>query len=339
MTNKKEKLKMSKYVKGLRILLVVITLMTLTFLLTACSERVVPESQIIHDIENQQLFSKLNVAISDFDILKRQTNIDEKKDIVYVAVTADNEDYSVTRSYVLTYVLYNDDWLLETFDPYFNEGTPDRITPLHGVLYEELKAYINSLDYSQFASFGYSKYSSFECEKIQLGVSFDEQFDLSDYMEINEDGSCEFSFPVTYQFYTFNEVITLPICCDFYNFGWHPYVDTSSISRELVLNENIVGLWGSDDDWFSIAGRLNITSYDEDGCFAELFTIKGKSPVEGKLILESLKRDNGKFSSARLKWENNNSYSSSVFIKLNAFEADTIQVSTMTLDGDWEKIE
>lgn len=49
----------------------------------------------------------------EYKIDKRQTNPDDKTDYVWFSFEAENDDFTCTASYMLTYVLYNEGWLFE----------------------------------------------------------------------------------------------------------------------------------------------------------------------------------------------------------------------------------
>ena len=111
-----------------------ITILTfcLTLGLSACggsasggkpSERT--EKQISEDVQAQDDFiSAYNLKVDSFSISKRQTNQEDKTDFVWCTVTASNNTLSYSAEYELTYVLYNDGWLLEEYMQESSSVTP-----------------------------------------------------------------------------------------------------------------------------------------------------------------------------------------------------------------------
>ena len=88
------------------------------FCLTSCStSSVKSEADILSDIQGQDnWYHDFGLTIEATDITKRQTNKDDKTDYIWVDVSAFNDDFSYTGSYELTYILYNDGWMLEDFE-------------------------------------------------------------------------------------------------------------------------------------------------------------------------------------------------------------------------------
>lgn len=72
------------------------------------------EQQILADVQaKDSYYSTYSLNIDSFSITKRQTNADDKNDFVWCAVAASNSVFSYSAEYKVTYVLYNDGWLLE----------------------------------------------------------------------------------------------------------------------------------------------------------------------------------------------------------------------------------
>lgn len=75
------------------------------------------ENQISKDIQTQDnYFSSCNLKVKSFSITKRQTNPKDKNDFVWCKVTASNSDFLYSAEYKVTYVLYNDGWILEEYN-------------------------------------------------------------------------------------------------------------------------------------------------------------------------------------------------------------------------------
>ncbi len=83
-------------------------------LLSSCGVKAKTEKEVIADLQASRWFISENLEIKSYEITKRQTDIENKKDLIYVMVRAENADVVCDLSYTMTYVLYNDGWVLET---------------------------------------------------------------------------------------------------------------------------------------------------------------------------------------------------------------------------------
>ena len=91
------------------------------------------EDHISTDIQAQDsYFSDYNLKIGSFSISKRQTNTDDKNDFVWCQATATNSDFSYSAEYKVTYVLYNEGWMLESCSK-----ESSSIKPLHSPTSED----------------------------------------------------------------------------------------------------------------------------------------------------------------------------------------------------------
>lgn len=98
--------------------------------LSACGSKTSEKTdkQISNDIQQQdEYFNTYGLEIDSFSVSKRQTNVDEKNDFVWCEITASNDTFSYLAEYELTYVLYNDGWLLEEYVQ--NSSTVTPISP------------------------------------------------------------------------------------------------------------------------------------------------------------------------------------------------------------------
>lgn len=87
--------------------------------LSACASKTSgkTEKQISSDIQEQDdYFNTYNLKVDSFSVSKRQTNLEDKNDFVWCEVTASNDLFSYSAQYKLTYVLYNEGWLLEEYN-------------------------------------------------------------------------------------------------------------------------------------------------------------------------------------------------------------------------------
>lgn len=88
------------------------------FCLSGCSglDKGASDSQIKQAIEQENELAKLNCKIDEMQITKRQTDKDQKYDVAWVDISASSEQGSVTASYEVYSVLYNDGWAVESVD-------------------------------------------------------------------------------------------------------------------------------------------------------------------------------------------------------------------------------
>lgn len=105
--------------KPYKLIAFISAVMGLLFLLTACGASAAKskgESAICADIVNEDhYFSNYSLNIDSSHITKRQTNEDDKNDFVWIEVNASNDVFTYSANYELTYVLYNDGWLLDNY--------------------------------------------------------------------------------------------------------------------------------------------------------------------------------------------------------------------------------
>lgn len=74
------------------------------------------DQQIKQAIEMESELTKLNCKIDEMEITKRQTDKDQKYDLAWVNISASSELGSMTASYEVYSVLYNDGWIVEDVD-------------------------------------------------------------------------------------------------------------------------------------------------------------------------------------------------------------------------------
>lgn len=102
---------------------VIIFLILVCLLLAGCGMQVKEEKQISEDILQQSILPGGGGAqINNLEILRRQTNKDDKQDLVFVRVDGEFRDLEFTCQYELTYEFYDEGgWLLQEILPYCTE--------------------------------------------------------------------------------------------------------------------------------------------------------------------------------------------------------------------------
>lgn len=239
---------------------------------------------LINDVIDCDSFDFVDnsLEVTEFSIIKRQTNIEEKTDFVWVSIKAKNLLYQIERNFKMTYILYNEGWLLEEFDVYSDSKHSDHILPLQSIEQE-------SLDY----------YTSFEFLSSVLDVaqipSWPNAVHHFGYLNTGHDGpymADQNSFDIyyittEYEYETVTERVTIPIRLDFANnddgAGWHwvPSVITNDAVRSIVFNSGILGTWTSKfsggvtlygnelgERWF----EMTISDYGDDWCYIDSYT-------------------------------------------------------------------
>lgn len=159
-----------------RVVIALVVLAALALIFALCSRHSAKsEREILSDIRAyDDYYSNFNLNIDSIQITKRQTNPEQKVDYVWCTVSASNRDFTCSRDYSLTYVLYNDGWLLDDYD--------ERLSSLFP------KSYPSEDDARSCFSFLYGDYDFIgEVERDDFLVSYqatwqaEEQYIISTY--------------------------------------------------------------------------------------------------------------------------------------------------------------
>lgn len=105
-------------------------------IVSSCAGSRAPTKDILKmDLSNHETFSiyadMLDISISDFEIIKRQTTAEDKIDQAWVRVNVSGPQVKGEMYYLMAYELYNDGWRLETIQE--TDLDQWRLTPLTGV--------------------------------------------------------------------------------------------------------------------------------------------------------------------------------------------------------------
>lgn len=112
--------------KVFRIMLLCI-LMLFILLLTGCSPAAPGIEKIKSDVQNQYaVLKERNMTITNFQIEKRQTDVENKRDIVYIALEASGDGFIFSAKMQAVYRLYNEGWLLDYVSSSSTEYLPTR---------------------------------------------------------------------------------------------------------------------------------------------------------------------------------------------------------------------
>lgn len=224
---------------------------SLCILLIACcfigctaGSKTANETKLQSDLLKSEGISYYGITdISELEIEKRQTSVEDKEDIVYVNVVATSEEKAIQLmgSYTMVYGLYNDGWILDDL-----EIRNLNVQPLAGTDYtnEELEAALNLNGYTGIFNLSVKDHvTDLSTGTDTYSLTFDE---VHTYVTFRRDADLSFIFDS--------------------RFGqWNPY---DSFVTELETDENwhIAGEYG----WYNYNGEITNTH----------ITIFDNSPVE-----------------------------------------------------------
>lgn len=260
-----------------RVIIALVVLAALALILVLCSRHSAKsEREILSDIRAyDDYYSNFNLNIDSIQITKRQTNPEQKVDYVWCTVSASNRDFTCSRDYSLTYVLYNDGWLLDDYDERLSSLLP--------------KSYPTEDDARSCFSFLYDDYDFIgEVERDDFLVSYqatwqaEEQYIISTY-----ETTLNFVFSPGSGWET--ETSTREIAHSLDILGTWLYED-----EERYYSVDIISLdnnWKEDDWWGSLKLSTYVTlsyhiegpnyCYDSNGAVqGTLFEFDGDTPTQ-----------------------------------------------------------
>ncbi|MBQ1820695.1 MAG: hypothetical protein II117_03725 [Clostridia bacterium] len=88
------------------------------------SEQVVGQAAIKRDVAESTEWQRYDAEIVSCEVTRRQTNPEDKTDYVFVKVFGESDRFGIEAYYKLTYVFYNEGWLLEDLIPDPKEDVP-----------------------------------------------------------------------------------------------------------------------------------------------------------------------------------------------------------------------
>lgn len=237
--------------------------LTLMFaLLSGCSESAKSEGDIVDDLQHNSTFSSNgDLPITDYNIIKRQTDVEGKTDDIYINVEAENDCLWLNRSYVMTYGLYNEGWILDNVTTYHEADWKFR--PLQGVDDEIIQQYIDKYQ---------NENNSGSIEIIDRITDLGENW-----------GEDEVIFQTTKEHLYGTEILE---CSQKWSFDaqsceFIPSGDSRQTDRSIILNENIVG-----------AKWENLARYSEMyNANADQFDVSAVSLNDNRLMLNITKKD------------------------------------------------
>lgn len=285
------------------------------------------EAQVQADVEGYEDYAWMEAETTDFEVVRRQTDEDDKTDVAWTTIHGKTDTYTVTRSYEVRYTLYNEGWELDQIIPWYNEDAPDAMMPVSAPKEEDVRAYVESLDLGEYGSYAYVECSGLSDERTPVQG---EVTDLSHPQEavINEQDAYDTWYcTVSYHYDLLDETVEIPIhyYFDFYDGAWYPSVgESSEFTGSATLNDALVGIWGYGDQvTFTVMG----IDPDGTGCDAGWhFTYYDgrETSDEGHLALRRLTNKDGEHY-YRLRWDDGGEH-------LNEYDFDSYNVAPMTFD-------
>lgn len=159
----------------------------LTFAFSACSGSPKKENEIAEEIAScDSYFQNYNLELTNFTITKRQTNKDDKNDLIWITLAATNEEFEYTASYCAVYILYNDGWLLESFNIIHSSYSATAEFNRSGLEYSLSKEYA-TCEYISSSQHGNTVNLNYTVSTEDHGIT--ETFDLSISMEFSPETS------------------------------------------------------------------------------------------------------------------------------------------------------
>lgn len=225
------------------------------------SPKVASEQQIIEDIKANTNFENLNLEIDKFEVIKRQTNVESKEDIVFVSITGHTDELTAVRNYELRYELYNEGWIVETVKSYRDNSHQDDTVAKNEISLKEATSYFETFDADAFAPY-----------KLSDGYTYDiisTEIELSEYY----DNNAYYNVCVTYRYDTFDAFADLEMNFMFTgsseNWSWkYPDLTDSEPFHSAVFNDGILGEWECSFD--AERYTLNVKSYSSAHIVADV---------------------------------------------------------------------
>lgn len=125
--------------RAISIVGILVLLAGLAIVLSGCGKASISERAVVDDlIEVNGVFQEFDMENTNWEVTKRQTNLEDKADYIWITITADCDFFSYTVDYTAEYVLYNDGWLLEDYKVvdyrYGHIVTVDEATVAHDLM-------------------------------------------------------------------------------------------------------------------------------------------------------------------------------------------------------------
>lgn len=282
--------------------------------LSGCQSDYVSDEVVINEIKELNLFENHLTEDEEYTIIKRRS--EKEEDVIYINIEGKNDVYSISVNYKVTYLLYNEGWLLESVEECENiNGFINEIKPLSGPTQDEVNKMIDGTDWSLYSSYDkkYIKDSSYkltDADELELG---------------NDSGSAKYWCEITYTYSYMKEIVRFPI---YFTFGiinqvdtrgWYGYKDdtASAIERSVSIAEDICGEWYCEYDYtqaFTMKSyyyKLNlnissvITKNGKTECVVDSYSFNDGNKIyetKGTMQLVPTFDEDGTISFVKLHW-------------------------------------
>lgn len=101
---------------GIKWLGIFLLLIVMACSLTACGKSPKSEQGILDDLNASTDYIAPPIDVDECEIEKRRTDEEVGTDLIYLTVSGDNREFECSLSYIVTYELYNEGWMLETIE-------------------------------------------------------------------------------------------------------------------------------------------------------------------------------------------------------------------------------
>lgn len=215
--------------------------------LTACGEKPLDEQQLQEAVEAYEDYAWMEAETTDFEVVKRQTNEDDKVDTAWVTIKGKTDLFVVTRSYEVHSVLYNDGWRAEDVVAWYNSDTPDSAVPLSGLSEEEMRNYVEwNMDPNAYRSFDYTYGGSAIGSGVRPAVTMGELTHPEEAVLEEGYSSDTWYCDITYTYDIMEETVTVPIHCTFDPVTMYWSIEPDSgygVTRTVRLTDGLAGEW------------------------------------------------------------------------------------------------
>lgn len=214
------------------------------------------ETELMEDLQSSDAFSLPDgLEAENLSIIKRLT--DDKTDKVYVQIDVQNASFFQTRAYVMDYTCYNEGWMLDNVEEYWENEfwvVIPKVEPEETLVLEELIEWSNA---SIQSGYDWSSVVS----SVQCPMFFEEgkyTVDFSEKQLKNNSYECLVSVTRPFDYVISYEDILLTLTIDPYCYNWEL---VSAESVDLSADQCIARSWQSrngDAIYFSdLKGRNN----------------------------------------------------------------------------------
>lgn len=202
------------------------------------------ETELMLDLQSSKAFSVPDgVEVKNLSIIKRLTDEKNKTDKVFIQVDIENTELSQTRAYVMDYTHYNEGWMLDNMEEYWQ----DDYWTVHPKKEPSVDTILDELIYWSDSSIQ----ENYEWSMIDYPIQGPMFFEEGKYETSFKDGkmedtsyTCVVSVMRPFGYVTSFEDIWVTMAIDPYNYSWELI---SAESMALSADWYIARDWSSND--------------------------------------------------------------------------------------------